>query len=401
MTKKKPSKPKVEVEKAEDVTDVTQTPTPEDILEGEVVDAPDTDVSIAETDEQPPEVEVEAEPETPEQPSSIAHTETPQKKGGFTPLLLGGAVAGALGFGASAYMEPKSWPFGETNTEIETTLQTQSDQLQTLQDQIAQMQGSFTPVGETADLSTSIGDLNTTLATISQSVTDIDARVAQLETLPAASGDGTDQTSLLAFEAEMQSLRGLVEDQKAALQAAADKAVETQQSAEDALKMEAARAALGVIQIAGDTGQPFEAALNEFQANSDAEIDPVLAEVASTGVPTLAQIQADVADNARSALAVSRSEEVKPESVTGRVSAFFKAQTGARSVAPREGADADAVLSRVEAAVKSGQLNDAVAELETLPEVGRAAMSDWTAQVTTRLQALNAIDALSEALSSN
>jgi hypothetical protein len=115
----------------------------------------------------------------------------------------------------------------------------------------------------------------------------------------------------------------------------------------------------------------------------------------------LSDIQADFPKNARLALASSRSEGEQPASTAGRLSAFFKAQTGARSVTPREGSDADAVLSRVEAAVKSGNLTDAMAELEILPEVGRAAMSEWTAQVTTRQEALKAIDALSAALASN
>jgi hypothetical protein len=80
------------------------------------------------------------------------------------------------------------------------------------------------------------------------------------------------------------------------------------------------------------------------------------------------------------------------------VGAFLRAQLGVRSLEPREGDDADAILSRAEAALAEGRLGDALAEIETLPEGARAAMSGWAAEATARRDALAAAEALSAEL---
>ena len=60
---------------------------------------------------------------------------------------------------------------------------------------------------------------------------------------------------------------------------------------------------------------------------------------------------------------------------------FLKAQTGARSVAPREGDDPDAVLSRANASVEAGDIAAALDEIQALPENARQvpAMAEWLA----------------------
>ncbi|NBR91063.1 MAG: hypothetical protein EBS68_14355, partial [Rhodobacteraceae bacterium] len=73
----------------------------------------------------------------------------------------------------------------------------------------------------------------------------------------------------------------------------------------------------------------------------------------------------------------------------------------ARSLAPKEGSDADAVLSRVEAALRDGRMNDALAEVETLPEVARVEMTGWLQLATERATALSALDALGAGVNGN
>jgi hypothetical protein len=70
----------------------------------------------------------------------------------------------------------------------------------------------------------------------------------------------------------------------------------------------------------------------------------------------------------------------------------------ARSVIPREGDDPDAVLSRAEAAVKGGDIDVALTELEALPEVAQEAMADWTAKARLRAEALGAAFGLAQDL---
>jgi hypothetical protein len=76
----------------------------------------------------------------------------------------------------------------------------------------------------------------------------------------------------------------------------------------------------------------------------------------------------------------------------------LRGQLSVRSVAPREGEDADAVLSRAQAHLAEGQLDAALTEVESLPEPVRAAMADWIAQARTRVEADAALAGLRDTL---
>ena len=67
----------------------------------------------------------------------------------------------------------------------------------------------------------------------------------------------------------------------------------------------------------------------------------------------------------------------------------------ARSLTPKDGNDPDAILSRAEAAIGSGDLNMALSELANLPEPARDAMTDWLGDAQIRLSVLEAVDSLS------
>jgi hypothetical protein len=101
---------------------------------------------------------------------------------------------------------------------------------------------------------------------------------------------------------------------------------------------------------------------------------------------------------ARKALSAVRVTETEGADGTNRIATFFANQLGARSVAPREGDDADAVLSRAEAALRSGDLSAAIAELSSLPDVAQSALADWQNSAETRLEAKTAADALVQQL---
>ena len=97
---------------------------------------------------------------------------------------------------------------------------------------------------------------------------------------------------------------------------------------------------------------------------------------AETGVPSLATLQDSFAEAARAALEAALRADMG-DSWTDRAMSFFRTQTGARSLTPREGSDPDAILSRAEAALAKGDLVTTLAELDSLPEVARTAMADW------------------------
>jgi len=84
--------------------------------------------------------------------------------------------------------------------------------------------------------------------------------------------------------------------------------------------------------------------------------------------------------------------------VGNRVNAFVRSQLGLRSLAPREGDDADAVLSRAEAALREGDLEATLAELDGLPDPAKAEMAAWVEAATARVDALEAARAFEQSL---
>jgi len=100
---------------------------------------------------------------------------------------------------------------------------------------------------------------------------------------------------------------------------------------------------------------------------------------------------------ARAALPVAL-RDTAGEDAVDRFTAFLQSQVGGRSLDPREGDDPDAVLSRAEAALRSGDLDGAITELAALPEGAQAVMAEWTSAAETRRDALAALDAVAAAL---
>jgi hypothetical protein len=110
---------------------------------------------------------------------------------------------------------------------------------------------------------------------------------------------------------------------------------------------------------------------------------------------TLAKLQDAIPEVSRAALTAS------PADADAGLGGFLKRQLGARSVAPREGNDPDAILSRVEGAVRKGQLADALSEAEALPQEAKSAMSDWLNSAASRLAVTSASEVLMQRLAAN
>nr|WP_251363717.1 mitofilin family membrane protein [Epibacterium ulvae] len=122
-----------------------------------------------------------------------------------------------------------------------------------------------------------------------------------------------------------------------------------------------------------------------------------LADRAADGVLTLSALTEGFAPSARDALATVRDEN----KAGGGLLDYVNRHLGARSVAPRDGDDADAILSRVEAAVRAGDLEVALQETSSLPEAAASAMADWIGAVVARQETLTAAETLSQSLNAN
>jgi hypothetical protein len=308
--------------------------------------------------------------------------------GGFLPLILGGLLAGVIGYGVATLTTPAS------DNGLSVQLAQQSAAIAALEerlDTIPQVDVSGVEATVAAQIETVLAD-----------VAALNARVDALEARPEVIVS-TDPETSAAVSADMDALRAqlaeMAEAAQAELEDARAAAAAIEESATAAARNAAARAALARVQTALESGAPIGAALGDLEAaTGETAPDALLAVV--DGVPTLPVLQDSFPDAARAALSTARSEGVAGEETSG-IGAFLRNQFDVRSTAPREGDSADAVLSRAEAALRGGRLSDALAELAALPEVARAEMSGWLAQAEARADAVAAVDMLSSTLSDN
>jgi len=348
----------------------------------------------------------------------------PQRSGGFVPMVLGGIIAAGIGYGA-AYMGwlPVPADAPDEDTTIATTVQGQGETLAELQAQFTELSEAVPPPAETpavdlAPLQDEIAALSDRVDGIAGNLEDLTARVETLEDRPILSGDAEGDTAAALeaaerLEAELEAEREAAATRAAELEAQAEAATsaaaeaeaaaeaaiaDAQSEAEAATARAAADAALGQVRVALETGEPFAeplAALSEVT-----EVPEGLAAVADTGVATLDALQQAFPPLARAALPVAL-QETSGEAIGDRFGAFVMGQLGGRSVEPRDGDDPDAILSRIEAAVRAGDLETALAEQAALPEGAQAELAAWVAQVEARAGAEAGYADLAAALAGN
>ncbi|MCF2871519.1 hypothetical protein L0664_10630 [Octadecabacter sp. G9-8] len=410
-TKTKTGKSKIDTS-VDDAVEVTSTEeavsvvTDEDVAQAQADDTAYTDVDSvedSETTDTDLDIEIVEEPvdDIREEiaPSEPQRQPDPWPTAGFLPLLLGGVVAGAIGYGIATY-----YPMNGDSDDLAAQVSAQSDQIAALEAQLAEapsvdlsgIEAEISGLGEqTAAQTSALSD------TIDAGLAALDDRLTEVEKRPGSDGTLSD-TALAAYQRELEELRADLDAQQenvmsAAAQAEADLAAaraEAEQLEQEAIasaQAAAFRAALNRVATAVETGAPFADAVGDL---GDVDLPLALTSAAETGVATTAELTSDFPAAARAALATARAEGVSGES--GGIGGFLRNQFDVRSTAPQEGAGPDAVLSRAEAAIKEGRVADALAEIEALPEVARAEMTDWTAQATERADVLDAIATLSE-----
>ena len=398
-TKSKSGKSKIDAS-VDDTVEVTSTEdsvsvmTDDEVAQAEANDIAYTDVDSVE-DGMNPDMEVVGDPEPQANSAPETNAQQTQSAGaGFLPLLLGGVVAGAIGYGVATY-----FPMNDGSVDVSVQMQAQADQLAALEAKLADIP-AVDLSGVEAQIA-SVGDQAAALSgAIDTNFADLDARLTEVEKRPGADGTLSD-TALAAYQRELEQLRADLEIQQATvmstvaqaetdLAAARAEAEALEQEALASAEAAASRAALNRVSTAIETGAPFADALGDLGG----DLPTALSSAAENGVATTAELTSDFPAAARAALATARAEGVSDES--GGLGGFLRNQFDVRSTAPQEGSSPDAVLSRAEAAIKEGRVADALAEIEALPEVARAEMTDWTAQATERADVLDAVATLSE-----
>jgi len=365
------------------------------------------DAVIVEEPVKPPKDKVgEAPAEDLEQPKEAEKPAKP--KSGFMPMLVGGVLSGAIGFGAASYYFTSRPSDVEQNlAKVQTALEDVSAQVGGLPDAVAKAQTAV------ADLSVSSNSkdqsLSAALSDLATKLQDIDTRLTALEKRPVAEGGMTSEAAA-AYERELQTMRDLLATQRAdieklaaeataKIEGVAQQAAEAEKTAEEVAKATAIKVAVAQLQSALDNGGAFEATVTNLAA-AGVDVPPVLKDAAKGGVPTLLDLQETYPQAARAGLAASV-KATTGDGVGNKIGAFFRSQVGARSLEPREGDNPDAVLSRAEAALGKGDISGVIALVGALPDEGQAAMAGWVKQAEMRLQAVNAVGALADSLNGN
>ncbi|MEE3358960.1 MAG: mitofilin family membrane protein [Pseudomonadota bacterium] len=370
--------------------------------------ATDTTPEPVEEVEQPP-----AEPkDTTPAPAPVIKETIVERKAGFFPMLLGGVAAAVAGFGLSQYLGPNGWPFSDGagfEAEISEKLSDQEQQINALESQLADLAPRFDGVdGGFAEVQTSLGDiasqadaLETTLVATEAQIAALSERMVELEKRPMEAA--VSPATIAAYQAELDKLvasvdaeRAEMEKQRQEVADLAQRAVEAEQSAQREALVSDLKIATATVIADVNAGKPFAASLEPLIASNIVSVPEGLTSVADTGVPTQSDLLNSFPKAARQALATARASE--DDGTRPSLTSYFAAQLGARSVQPREGDDADAVLSRAEAAVANGDLEAAFKEIESLSDDAKADMADWVAAAKTRFDAVSAIQAISAEL---
>ncbi|MCU0907782.1 MAG: hypothetical protein MUF73_10115 [Rhodobacteraceae bacterium] len=404
-----------------EVVDVTPPrtavdPAPETPVVAEAPPAGDPVAPVA------PETTPPVTPATAAAPDRPAKPPLPAARPSVVPLVLGGVVAAALGY-AAAWTDVLPRPPDAALTARVDALAASVEALtaRPVEDAAARArldaveQAQATAAG---DLAAGLGDLTVRADGLSSAADALADRLTALENRPQVTVALSEQAQA-AVEAQIAALRqeaadgiARVEQDRAALAAQADERlsaleadlrgtlamIESERAALEAARAAAAAevrasrlaAAVADLRAALDAGTPYAAPLGALADLVGTPPPEVLTARAEDGIPSLAALRDAFPEAARAALEQVLRAQVAAGEV-GRVEGFMRIQSGVRSLTPQDGDDADAVLSRAEAALAAGDLAGALTLVAALPEPGRTAMQGWADLAQVRRAALDAL----------
>lgn len=263
-------------------------------------------------------------------------------------------------------------------------------QIQALSDQIAATDGEAIEA-RLAEVETQLGGLSVQMSTLTESLTGMSQ---QTEGLSAESN-----AQIAAYKAQIEGLKAEI-SQLSSMQGSLSQKIDDV-SVTSERKVAAAEQKVSTVEVAKgfadiaialDNGVPFADQLGVFDV-AGMELPTALSTAADRGVPTLAALKSDFSGAAHSALKAA----IKADGDTGvaaRFGSFLKSQVTVRSLEPRDGDDADAVLSRMQGHLDADQLDVALQEATLLDNAATAAMSDWLGKAQARVAAINALQEL-------
>ena len=330
---------------------------------------------------------------------AVGVSDTERKSSGVLQLVVAGFVCAGFGFGAAILSQPSNpiWPIHPDMAQFrdETT-----GQIIGIDTRLNALEGRVTDVDERAvgdvfqsDLDELTNGHDQRFLEIASQLENFDKRLAALEksTIESAIPD-----ELVAqYQGEVKRLKETLEAQRESLQKFMSETAEATNEVTQRAKETVARGILAQIRAAIDAGGPFDTAIKEFDEQVGHALPNQLRSLAQEGVQTYQELRDSFAEAARSALNAARDELNESEGFMG-IGNYLRQQFQARSVTPKMGDDADAVLSRVEQELRENDLTGALNELDALPDAARDQMQPWIDQARERQDALEQLDILSQ-----
>ena len=348
---------------------------------------------------------IELEQQTQDQKQTIYSHKTTPNRTQFVVLIAGGIISVTIGFGAAIGLYKYGVLFSpaspnEAQIDIKTNISKQNEQFSELEKKVSSVQSKLellilrTGTDNTSEkfefLDKEINQFTIELETINLQLSTLSKRTDDLEKRPVLTAVPED--IIEKHSKELEALKETLTQQREQVQDVMQEA-----EAKDAIAKKAALearifSAVSRLSTAVKNGSNYADALVDFEAASELKVPDVLRKYAQTGFVTKEQLIEQFPTAARLAVNSARSEGQDAQGKT--FADYLKTQLKARSVVPREGMSADAILSRAEAAVKDDRLKDALSELEALDLTARNQMNDWVSKAEERLAAVAYIDTI-------
>jgi len=325
--------------------------------------------------------------------------DTKRKSSGFVPLFVGGFICAGLGFGAAIFTQ-QSNPIWSVHPDVAQFRDETTGQMSDIDERLKELGEILAVVDQRAigdvfksDIDDLMSRYDQRFAKITSNLESYEKRLSALEksTIESAIPD-----ELVAqYQDEVKRLKETLETQRESLQQFMSETAETANEVTQRAKDTVARGILAQIRAAIDAGGPFDNAIKEFDEQVGDAMPNQLRSLAQDGVQTYQELRDGFAEVARLALSAAREELNESEGFSG-IGDYLRKQFQARSVIPKTGDDADAVLSRAEQALRENDLTGALDELDALPDTARDQMQLWIDAARERQGALEQLDTLSQ-----
>jgi len=190
-------------------------------------------------------------------------------------------------------------------------------------------------------------------------------------------------TAVAELTGRVQAVEDSVNTQILPAMETVKQAAQTAERGQSIAKSVSARALTSVLEQGGEFSGELAAA--EALAGPSPASE-ALAPVAAQGLPTKAELLAEFQPLANTMIEGST---LPPDDagVVARFMASAKSLVKVRPAGPVEGDTVTAIVSRVEAALKSGALEEAYSQWETLPDSAKSVSADWAARLKMRIDA--------------